>query len=77
MVTYVVWLLIAVRGLGDHRFLTNVITRIIGAYALVSVLKDNEARPVRRTLDWYMRAGDPHHIKTLHEGRQALKSGER
>jgi hypothetical protein len=41
------------------------------------VLKNNEARPVRRTLDWYMRVGDPRHIETLHRGRQALKQGER
>jgi hypothetical protein len=74
---YGIWLAIAARGLGDHRFQTNVITRILGAYALVSVIKDNEARPVRRTLDWYMRVGDPHNIKTLHEARQTLQPGER
>ena len=72
-----IWLAVAVRALGDHRFQVNVITRILGAYALVSVIKDNEARPVRRTLDWYMRVGDPHNIKTLHEARQTLQPGER
>ena len=77
MIRYGIWLAVAARGLGDHRFQTNVITRILGAYALVSVIKNNEARPVRRTLDWYMRTGDPHNIKKLHDARQALREGER
>jgi hypothetical protein len=59
MIRYGIWLAVAARGLGDQRFQTNVITRILGAYALVSVLKNNEKRPVRRTLDWYKRVGDP------------------
>ena len=77
MVRHGIWLAIAARGLGDHRFLTNVITRVLGAYALVSVIKNNEARPVRRTVGWYIRTGDPHNIKTLHNAGEALKPGER
>jgi hypothetical protein len=77
MIRYGIWLVIAARGLGDHRFLTSVITRVLGAYALVSVIKNNEARPMRRTVGWYLRTGDPHHIKTLHQAQQALKPDER
>ena len=76
-----IWLAVAVRALGDHRFQVNVITRILGAYALVSVLKNNERRPVRRTVDWYRRLGDPHAIQQdvqgMHRARQALKQGGR
>jgi hypothetical protein len=85
MVRYGVWLAIAARSLGSHRFQVNVITRILGAYALVSVIKNNEKRPVRRTVDWYKRLGDPrevkneveNEVKNLRRARQALKSAER
>ena len=65
LVRYGVWLAVAARGLGDHRFQVNVITRILGAYALASVLKNNEARPVRRTVDWYRRIGEPHDVQNM------------
>ena len=76
-----IWFAVAVRALGDHRFQVNVITRILGAYALVSVLKNNERRPVRRTVDWYRKRGDPHAIQQdiqgMRRARQALKQGGR
>ena len=76
-----IWLAVAARALGDHRFQVNVITRILGAYALASVLKNNERRPVRRTVEWYKRLGDPHaiqhDIQGMQRARQALKPGER
>jgi hypothetical protein len=39
--------------LHDHRFHVAVITGAIGAVALVEVIKNNQARPVRRTASWY------------------------
>jgi hypothetical protein len=69
MVRYGIWLAIAVRSLGDRRFQTNVITRVLGAYALASVIKDNQARPVRRTIAWYNRLGDPRDNQRLHRAR--------
>jgi hypothetical protein len=77
MIRYGIWLAVAARGLGDRRFQASVITRVLGAYALASVIKDNQARPVRRTIAWYNRLGDPRDIHRLHRARQALKPGER
>ena len=57
------------RSLGDRRFQANVITRIIGAYALASVIKNNQARPVRRAIHWYTSLGAS---KKLDRARQAL-----
>jgi hypothetical protein len=59
MVRYGIWLAVVARGLGDRRFQANVITGIIGAYALASVIKNNQARPVRRAIHWY--AGEGQH----------------
>lgn len=53
MVRYGIWLAVVTRGLGDRRIQANVITGIIGAYALASVIKNNQARPVRRAIHWY------------------------
>jgi len=39
--------------LHDRRFHAAVITSAIGTYALVSVIKNNQARPVRRSIHWY------------------------
>ena len=55
MVRYGVWLAVVIRILGDRRFQASVITGVIGVYALVSVIKSNQARPVRRALHWYNR----------------------
>ena len=38
--------------LRDHRFHVAVITGIIGVVALADLLKNNEARPVRRAASW-------------------------
>jgi hypothetical protein len=77
MVRYGIWLAIAARGLGDRRFQASVITRVLGAYALASVIKNNQAQPVRRAAAWYNRLGDPRDIQRLHQAREALKQGER
>jgi hypothetical protein len=68
-----VWLVVAVRGLGDRRFLTSVITSVLGAYALASVIKNNQAQPVRRAIHWYNVKGEVHDMKALHDARQTLK----
>jgi hypothetical protein len=52
--------MVAARGLGDRRFLTTVITGAIGAYALVSVINNNQAQPVRRAIRWYNVKGEVH-----------------
>lgn len=52
---YGAWLAVGIRILGDRRFQATVITGVIGTYALVSVIKSNQARPVRRALRWYNR----------------------
>ena len=56
--------------LHDRRFHVTVITGVIGTYALVSVIKNNEARPVRRTMHWYGQLGAS---KTLARGRQQAR----
>ena len=73
---YGVW--VAVIGhivLHDRRFQASVITRAIGAYALGSVTKNNQARPVRRALAWYDVQGQARSAKVLRRGRRALRSG--
>ena len=74
MVRYGIWLAVVMRILGDRRFQATVITGAIGAYALASLLKNNQARPVRRAGDWYKRIGGS---DELHRARQALEPGKR
>ena len=78
MARYGVW--VAVLGhivLHDRRFQASVITRAIGAYALGSVTKNNQARPVRRAVAWYNVQSQAHDVKVLRRGRRALRSGSR
>ena len=63
--------------LHDRRFQATVITGAIGAYALGSVTKNNQARPVRRVAAWYNVQGQAHDMKVLRRGRRALRSGRR
>jgi len=63
--------------LHDRRFHATVITGVIGTYALASVIKNNQARPVRRAVAWYNVRGEVHGMEVLHRGRRALKPGER
>jgi hypothetical protein len=74
MVRYGIWLAVGVRILGDRRFQATVITSALGAYALASLIKNNQARPVRRTADWYKRIGDS---KELQRAGRALEPGKR
>jgi hypothetical protein len=72
-----IWLAVVTRSLGDRRFQASVITRAIGMYALASVVKNNQARPMRRAVHWYNMKGQVHNMKVLHRARQAVKPGER
>jgi len=74
MVKYGIWLAVVTRALGDRRFQARVITRAIGAYALGSLIKNNQARPMRRAARWYTRFGAR---KKLQRARQALEPGKR
>ena len=78
MASYGIWLAVITHILlRDRRFQATVITGVIGAYALASVIKNNQARPVRRAVAWYNVQGQVQGMKVLHRGRQALKPGKR
>jgi hypothetical protein len=63
--------------LRDRRFHVSVITGAIGSYALGSVFKSNQARPLRRATAWYNLRGQIHDIEERHHEQPALKPGER
>ncbi len=63
--------------LHDRRLQATVITGVIGAYALASVAKNNQAQPVRRAIAWYNVRGEVRGMEELHRGRRALKPGKR
>ena|SRR5689334_488695 len=77
VVRYGIWLAVMTRCLGDRRFQASVITGVIGAYALVSVIKNNQARPVRRAIRWYSMEGQIGNAKGLHHARPAVEPGKR
>jgi hypothetical protein len=72
LVRYGIWLAVVARCLGDRRFQASVITGAIGAYALASVIKNNQARPMRRAIHWYNMEGQIRDAKELHHARQAV-----
>jgi hypothetical protein len=74
---YGIWLAVVTRSLGDRRFQASVITGAIGAYALASLIKNNQARPVRRAIHWYNMEGQIRNEKELHHPRQAVQPGKR
>ena len=76
MARYGIWLAVITHILlHDRRFHATVITGVIGTYALASVTKNNQARPVRRAIAWYNVQGEVHEMKVLRRGRRALKPG--
>ena len=83
MARYGVWLAVITHLLlRDRRFHVSVITGAIGSYALGSVFKNNQARPLRRVTAWYNVRGQFHDIEqgleeVLHHEQPALKPGER
>jgi hypothetical protein len=64
---------VVIRILGDRRFQATVITGAIGAYALASLAKNNQAQPMRRAIRWYSR--EVNHLKTHHDPRALDSSG--
>ena len=70
--------------LHDRRFHVTVITRAIGAVALASLIKNNQARPVRRAVHWYNKLGGsqklararPQARQELARAGQALEAGK-
>jgi len=59
--------------LRDSRFHATVITRAIAAVALASLVKNNKARPVRRTVSWYDKLGASRELARAHpRSRQEL-----
>jgi hypothetical protein len=54
MARYGIWLAAITHiVLHDRGFQATVITGVIATYALASVIKNNQARPVRRAVHWY------------------------
>lgn len=77
IVRYGIWLAVLTRSLGDRRLQVSVITGAIGTYALASLIKNNQARPVRRAIHWYNMEGQIQNTEVLHHARQAMKPGRR
>ena len=78
MARYGIWVAVITHiVLRDRRFQATVITGVIGAYALGSVTKNNQARPVRRAVAWYNVRSEAHDVEVLRRGRRALRSGGR
>ena len=77
MTRYGVWAAVITQiVLRDRRFQASAITGAIGAYALGSLTKNNQARPLRRATAWYNVQGQVHDMEVLHRGRRALKPGK-
>ena len=78
MARYGIWVAVITHiVLHDRRFQATVITGVIGAYALGSVTKNNQARPLRRAIAWYDVQSQARDVKVLRRGRRALRSGRR
>ena len=77
VVRYGIWLAVVTRSLCDRRFQASVITGVIGAYALASLIKNNQARPVRRAIHWYSMEGQIRDAKGPHHARQAVQPDKR
>jgi len=78
MARYGIWVAVITHiVLHDRRFHATVITGVIGAYALGSVTKNNQARPLRRAVAWYNVQDQARDVKVLRRGRRALRSGSR
>jgi hypothetical protein len=84
MVRYCMLAAVAHVLLRDRRFHVTVITRAIGAVAFASLVKNNQARPVRRAIHWYNKLGAtrtlararPQARRELARAGQALEAGK-
>jgi hypothetical protein len=71
--------------LRDRRFHVTVIVSVIGAVALNDLIKNNQARPVRRAASWYNSMGASKELASAHprarqelaRAGQTLKAGKR
>jgi hypothetical protein len=71
--------------LRDRRFHVAVITSAIGAVALADLIKNNQARPVRRAASWYNSVGASKDLARAHprarqhlaRAGQAMEAGKR
>ena len=78
MARYGIWVAVITHiVLRDRRFQATVITGVVGAYALGSVTKNNQVRPVRRAVAWHNVQSQVQDVKVLRRGRRALRSGGR
>ena len=78
MARYGIWVAVITHiVVHDRRFHATVITGVIGAYALGSVAKNNQARPVRRAVAWYDVQSQAYDVKVLRRGRRPQRSGGR
>jgi hypothetical protein len=68
---------VVTRSLGDRRLLVSIITGAIVVYALANVIKNNQARPVRRAIHWYNVEGQIENAEARHHARQAVKPDKR
>jgi len=76
--SYGIWLAVITHiVLHDRRFQAAVVTGIIGTYALASVIKNNQARPVRRAVAWYNVQSQAQDTKMLHRGPRTPKPDQR
>jgi hypothetical protein len=66
---YGIWVAVVARILGDRRFQAGVMTRAMGAYALASMIRNNQARPMRRAAAWYDMRGRVRGIKVRSAAR--------
>jgi hypothetical protein len=74
MVRYRIRFAVVSHILRDRRFQEKVITGAIAAVALAELVRDNEARPVRRMVSRYKTLGVS---RELTRARQALQPGQR
>jgi hypothetical protein len=66
------------RALRDRRFHATVIAGAIGAVALADLIKNNQARPVRRTISWYTKLSASQELARAHpRTRQELARASR
>ena len=78
MARYGVWVAVITHiVLRDRRFQASVITGAIGSYALGSLTKNNQARPLRRATAWYNVQGQIRDMEVVDRGRRALNPGQR
>jgi hypothetical protein len=64
--------------LHDRRFHVTVIAGVIGTVALADLIKNNQARPVRRAVHWYTKAGASRELARVRQGahQELVRTGQ-